>query len=79
MLGYDVEFTHEVTAEQALFWSDAGELTTLLDTVAAGGMTQQLRELSDRGRTRISEVYQWDSVTDQYEELILRLAASRRR
>ncbi len=79
VLGYDVEFTHEVTAEQALFWGDAAELTTLLDSVSTGAIDQQLRELSDRGRARISEVYQWDSVTDQYEELILRLAATRRR
>lgn len=79
VLGYDVEFTHEVTAEQALFWRDAAELTSLLDAVAAGGMDLRLGDLRDRGRTRISEVYQWDSVTDKYEELILRLAATRRR
>lgn len=79
VLGYDVEFTHEVTAEQALFWADAAQLTVLLDSVAAGGMNEALAELSERGRARIAEVYQWDSVTDQYEELIVRLASSRRR
>ena len=29
VLGYDVEFTHEVTAEQALFWADADQLQTI--------------------------------------------------
>lgn len=79
VLGYDVEFTHEVTAEQALFWSDATQLTALLDSVATGSLDLTLSELSESGRRRVGDVYQWDAVTDQYEELILRLAATRSR
>lgn len=78
VLGFDVEFTHEVTAEQALFWRDAAELTSHLGAIAAGGQEPALKEFSERGRERVAAVYQWDAVTDQYEELIRRLAASRR-
>jgi glycosyltransferase involved in cell wall biosynthesis len=74
-----VEFTHEVTDEQALFWANADELTGLLNSVAAGDQEPVLKEFSARGRERVSAVYQWDAVTDQYEALIHRLAATRKR
>ncbi len=79
VLAYDVEFNREVTDDGALFWSDADALTALLDSVASGAESERLREFSDRGRDRISEVYQWDSVTDKYEELIQRLVTGRTR
>ena len=79
VLAYDVEFNHEVTAEQAYFWTDAGALTAILDRIATGACDAQLSEFRRAGRERVAEVYRWDTVTDQYEELIGRLVASRRR
>ena len=79
VLGFDVEFNREVTAGRALFWSTADELTVILDDVAAGRRDAELEGFSEAGRQRIMSAYQWDAVTDQYEELIARLAASRGR
>ena len=79
VLGYDVEFNREVTADQAYFWADATALTVILNDIAQGNRTDELAEFSRLGRERVATVYQWDTVTDQYEELIQRLAASRRR
>ena len=79
VLAYDVEFNREVTAGNALFWADADALTVHLDHIAAGDHTEQLAEFRRLGRERVAEVYQWDTVTDQYEALIRRLAASKGR
>lgn len=79
VLAYDVEFSHEVTAEQAFFWADANGLTRLLDQVAEGRHDARLAELRTLGQQRVRDAYQWDAVTDDYEALIGRLAARRRR
>ena len=79
VLAYDVEFNREVAAEQAFFWADASALTTLLDQVADGSCDEQLAAFRKAGRERVASVYQWDTVTDRYEELIQRLAATRKR
>lgn len=79
VLAYDVEFSHEVTAEQALFWKDAPALTDYFNMLAQNGFDEQLQEFSRSGRQRILDAYQWDAVTDDYEALIRRLAARRRR
>ena len=79
VLAYDVEFSHEVTADRALFWRDAAALTTLLDDVAAGRHGDELVAFRAAGRERIRQAYQWEAVTDDYEALIQRLAARRRR
>jgi glycosyltransferase involved in cell wall biosynthesis len=79
VLAYDVEFNREVTAGNALFWVDATALTPLLDQVAAGDLDDRLRQLRGLGQQRVRDAYQWDSVTDDYEALIGRLAARRRR
>lgn len=76
---FDVEFNREVTDGQALFWADAGQLTGILDEVASGSLDDELSRLRERSQQRVLEHYQWDQVTDQYEALIDRLAASRRR
>jgi glycosyltransferase involved in cell wall biosynthesis len=79
VLAYDVEFSHEVTDEKAFFWPDAETLTEILDRIAAGDETERLAELGEAGQQRVREAYQWDAVTDDYEALIGRLAARRRR
>ena len=79
VLAYDVEFNREVTAGNALFWADAAALTPLLDRIAEGDLDDRLRQLRGLGQQRVRDAYQWDSVTDDYEALIGRLAARRRR
>lgn len=79
VLAYDVEFNREVTAGNAFFWTDAAALTPLLDQIADGEHDDRLRELHRLGQQRVRDAYQWDSVTDDYEALIGRLAARRRR
>jgi glycosyltransferase involved in cell wall biosynthesis len=79
VLAFDVEFSHEVTAEQAFFWADADALTRLLDQIAEGEHDARLVELRALGQQRVRDAYQWDTVTDDYEALIGRLAARRRR
>jgi len=79
VLAFDVEFNHEVTAEEAFFWADADALTKQLDAIASGAEEGRLSELRDRGKDRVRDAYQWDAVTDDYEALIHRLAARRRK
>jgi glycosyltransferase involved in cell wall biosynthesis len=78
VLAFDVEFNREVTDGQALFWADAEALTRHLDALSVGEQSELLRSLTESGRQRIADVYQWDAVTDQYEQLIHRLAEGRR-
>jgi glycosyltransferase involved in cell wall biosynthesis len=77
VLAYDVEFNREVTAGQALFWADADALVSLLDSLADGARADELDAFAKAGRERIAAVYQWDTVTDQYEALIRRLVERR--
>ncbi len=78
VLAFDVEFNREVTNDQALFWSDAAELTAILDRIATGAADDQLAELRLSSQVRIAAEYQWETVVDKYESLIASLAASRR-
>ena len=79
VLAYDCEFNREVTADHAFFWSDAESLATVLDEIAEGEADEQLTEFSAAGRQRISEHYQWDAVTDEYESMLERLMSLRRK
>ena len=79
VLAYDCEFNREVTNEQALFWQDAESLAVILDEIAEGEIDVELGAMSDAGRTRIAEHYQWDAVADLYEQLLQTLAKERPR
>ncbi len=79
VLAFDCEFNREVTAQRALFWRDADSLAAIMDEVAEGEIDEELTQLSEAGRERIAEHYQWESVTDAYEAMVLRLNAGRRR
>lgn len=68
VLAYDCEFNREVTANQALYWKDANQYAELLKNGNFATMGEVLRQ-------RVAEVYQWDLVTDQYEDLAQRMAA----
>jgi len=73
VLAYDVIFNREVTAGLALYWSSVEELAALFDTDVHD--TSLLNGIAEEGRRRVSEVYQWDQVTDQYEVLARNLAS----
>ena len=70
VLAFDVEFNREVTAGQAFFWADAQALTELFDEISTGAFDARLTELGALGQARVAEHYQWDAVTDMYEEVI---------
>ena len=78
VLAFDCEFNREVTADRALLWSSADDMTRLMDDLADGEWEPVLRELSDAGKRRIEEHYQWDSVTDEYEKLLQHLQRAHR-
>ncbi len=79
VLAYDVEFNREVTAGDALFWTDATDLRCIFDSIVDHEQDERLIALRTLSRRRIAAAYQWDAVTDEYEALIGRLAASRKR
>jgi glycosyltransferase involved in cell wall biosynthesis len=78
VLAFDCEFNREVTAERALYWSSGEDMVALMDDLADGEFDDLLPELSAAGRKRITEHYQWDRVTDKYEELLHHLYRFRR-
>ncbi len=72
VLAFDCVFNREVTHEQALFWTNAQELAAEFESLNP----IQLEGFTAAGRKRISDFYQWDKVTDDYERLIKKLAGS---
>lgn len=78
VLAFDCEFNREVTADRALMWSSAEDMTMLMDDLAEGEIDSLLAEMSSAGRRRIAEHYQWDAVTDEYEKLLHQLHRDRR-
>lgn len=72
VVAHDNVFNREVAGPGATYWQDVGELTKALDDVEVD--TGGLRELSGRWREQVRTVYDWDAVTDGYEELLLQLA-----
>lgn len=70
ILAYDVEFNREVTAGDGLFWSDPARLQEHYDEISRGEHADELASMRIRSRERIAASYQWEAVTDQYEELM---------
>jgi glycosyltransferase involved in cell wall biosynthesis len=77
VLAYDVEFNREVTANTALFWPDADALTEIFDQIANHELDARLAELPAIEKQRILDAYQWDSVTDDYEQLANKMLADK--
>lgn len=75
ILAYDVEFNREVTAGEALLWSDPNELSAHYDRIAERVLDEELTRLRSASRHRIATAYQWEAVTDDYENLIRSLAS----
>lgn len=76
VLAFDVGFNREVLGEDGLFWSDAGDLKTLITQAEedVAGFIERGRRLQDRA----ARCYRWEDVADRYEQMCLRLAAGRR-
>lgn len=84
VLAFDCPFNREVTADQAMFWSSAEQLTEILDEVAQGEdhiiatqIESELSAFSSHGRQRIAEHYQWDQVATDYERVLTALARTK--
>ena len=54
------------------------DFLVVLDEIADHWHDVRLEELRTLGKERIRAAYQWDAVTDQYEQLVQRLAARRK-
>lgn len=74
VLAFDCEFNREVTDNRALYWSDANNLTDLINNLNAIDLANMAHQLQDR----VATTYQWDAITDQYETLIKKLAGSKK-
>ena len=69
ILAFDCDFNREVTDNLALYWKSSDDYTALLDNFTATQMGPRLQE-------RVSQVYQWDMITDQYEALINKMVTA---
>ena len=66
ILAFDCDFNREVTDNKALYWTTAEDFTELLDNFTPTGMGEILQQ-------RVGSTYQWEQITDQYEDLIKRM------
>ncbi|HET9838425.1 MAG TPA: glycosyltransferase [Candidatus Angelobacter sp.] len=73
ILAHENPFNAEVLGEYGLLFRDAGDLAAKI------GLIESKPELAEdyrrRAPDRISTVYSWERITDQYEELFYQLAA----
>lgn len=67
----DVVFNREVLGDTGQFFSDAQELAALL---AREGQEEDRQRRGQAGRARVAALYDWERVTDGYEDLCRRLA-----
>jgi hypothetical protein len=71
VLAWDVVFNREVLRDAGQYFGDPQEVARLVDRAEAD--PEGLRTLGRRARER-ARAYDWDLVTDGYEQLALRLA-----
>jgi glycosyltransferase involved in cell wall biosynthesis len=71
VLAWDVVFNREVLRDAGQYFGDPQEVARLVDRAEAD--RERLRTLGRRARER-ARAYDWDLVTDGYEQLALRLA-----
>lgn len=69
ILAFDCDFNREVTDSLALYWATAQEYARLLENFTQTDMGPLLQE-------RVAQVYQWDRITDQYEELLKKMVTT---
>jgi glycosyltransferase involved in cell wall biosynthesis len=72
ILAHDNPFNAEVLADHGLLFRDAGELAAKIDKIEEQPeIAEQYRR---RAPERIRSCYNWERITDQYEELFYQLA-----
>jgi glycosyltransferase involved in cell wall biosynthesis len=72
ILAFDVDFNREVAGGLARFWSVPDDIPSLLKEAEAN--PEETIAAGEAARERAAERYQWDDVTDRYEDLARRLA-----
>ena len=67
----DVSYNHEVAEDAAIYWDKDGR--DLSDVINANDKMQPERraEYSNLAKTRISDEYTWESISDKYEKEFL--------
>lgn len=73
VLAFDCEFNREVSDNKALYWTKAADFTELMNNLNSTNLSKMGEELQER----VATTYQWDAVTDQYEELIQRMVKTK--
>jgi len=73
VLAFDCEFNREVTDNTALFWENADDYSTLMNTLNE----YDLANIGIQLQQRVAASYQWDAITDQYEALIYKMVTSK--
>jgi glycosyltransferase involved in cell wall biosynthesis len=71
-LVYDTPENREVAADAGLYYSDASTLTALLTRALSDN--RLVKEYAERAQERVRKNYSWETVTDEYEKLLERLA-----
>jgi glycosyltransferase involved in cell wall biosynthesis len=69
---FSVSFNRDVLGDAGRYWSNAGEVTALIESAEADRDATLLRGERCRGR---ASSYRWDDVAADYEKLCVRLAA----
>ncbi len=71
-LTLDTPENREVLGEAGLLYGNAAELTELLQRVLADSTL--IEEYRRRAMTRVLQLYNWEQITDEYEDLLAQLA-----
>ncbi|HEX7288274.1 MAG TPA: glycosyltransferase [Candidatus Angelobacter sp.] len=72
ILAHDNPFNAEVLGGHGLLFADAGELAEKIELIEQ--KPEVAEDLRRRAPDRIRTVYNWERITDQYEELLYQLA-----
>ncbi len=72
ILAHDNPFNRGVLAANSLFYTDVGSLAALLQSA---GTFPKLAQTMAENLRRIRESHDWESITDQYEQALLSVAA----
>ncbi len=71
-LTLDTPENREVLGEAGLLYGNAAELTELLQRVLADSAL--IEEYRRRAMTRVLQLYNWEQITDEYEDLLAQMA-----
>ena len=73
IIAHDIVFNREATDGSALFFEGENDITRLIEKIENEG---DLDRVSEKLKTRLSDHYNWDRVSDMYEDLIERRSRS---